>query len=305
MSASIPARTGPQVDLQNMPPNSNKIIHLLHLSESFSIVEKDLDIFYLEALLKNGLPFGNILVSENDGKKATNLREIKRLLGLRTKSTADLEQNEVEISEAGPEIQLLLEARVILFRRRHQLDAQLLTSFEERFEMFEQKSYLIVMNLVKEQWGLDLKATTLLAVSRQPWLRMWLKGPLYNPSRITLPLPPAAAADVQSVMSSADSKKKHTEEECPICAFDLYSQKEKYSGIMAKTIPVCCGSCNREYHVECLLTWFKEVPGRETCPMCRAVVDYAFIFKLVSVRIAELREIEKVLAVTQDEAVAK
>jgi hypothetical protein len=94
MSASVPASTGRPVDLVNLPPTSNKGVHLVHLTRSFSLVEKDLDVFYLEALLKNGLPLGNILVSENDSKKATNLREIKRLLGLRTKSTADIKQNE-------------------------------------------------------------------------------------------------------------------------------------------------------------------------------------------------------------------
>jgi hypothetical protein len=73
---------------------------------------------------------------------------------------------------------------VILFRRRHQLDFQLLTSFEERFVLFGQKSYLIVIHLIKEQWGLDLKATAFVAIAQQPWLRMWLKGPLYSPSRI-------------------------------------------------------------------------------------------------------------------------
>jgi hypothetical protein len=307
MSASVPASTGRPVDLVDLPPTSNKGVHLVHLTGSFSLVEKDLDVFYLEALLKNGLPLGNILVSENDSKKATNLREIKRLLGLRTKSTADIKQNEAEICKAETAAQAtrILEARVILFRRRHQLDFQLLTSFEERFVLFGQKSYLIVIHLIKEQWGLDLKATAFIAIAQQPWLRMWLKGPLYTPSRIILPLPSGARVDVQSVLGSTDSKKEHAEEECPICVTDLHSQKEKYSGVLAKTTPVLCAACNRRYHVECLLTWFNEVPGRETCPMCRGAIDYAFIFKLVSVRIGELREIEKALAAKQDEVAAK
>jgi len=180
-SASAPKRNistrdagdrDPPLRFKEVPPIAEKTRHLSWLTRCFTCVEKDFNELYVTALGEDALPSGNILVPENESKTATNLREIKRLLGLRTKSTADLEQNRRELFDTFTDKGRLqkLEIRVILFRRSHQLEMQLLTAFEERFTLLLRRAWPIHLQHFKAQLCVDLKMIAHDAFTRQPWL---------------------------------------------------------------------------------------------------------------------------------------
>jgi len=120
---------------------------------------------------------------------------------------------------------------------------------------------------------------------------MWLKGPLYVPRHTILPPTSDNSVDFLSITR-------------PVSLADVDSNADGRTGIVTKSAPVVCQTCDGIFHARCLLSWFEQTPQRSNCPNCRSSASKGFILKTILVRTAELQEMETMLATKQDEAMA-